>query len=77
MLDAFGRLFGESVGRAVELAAAEGLERHASPQPVRYSGAITAESTLGEWRTAVKMRIYGFHQVKVKVGTQGQDDPRG
>ena len=43
---------------------------------VRYSGAITAESTLGEWRTAVKIRIYGFHQVKVKVGTQGQDDPR-
>jgi muconate cycloisomerase len=22
------------------------------------------------------MRLYGFHQVKVKVGTQGQDDPR-
>ncbi len=22
------------------------------------------------------MRIYGFHQVKIKVGTEGQDDPR-
>src|SRR5262249_47277573 len=22
------------------------------------------------------IRIYGFHQVKVKVGTRGQDDPR-
>ncbi len=22
------------------------------------------------------MRLYGFHQVKVKVGTKGQDDPR-
>lgn len=76
VLDAHGRRFGESIGRAVELAAAEGLRRHPSPQPVRYSGAITAESTWGEWRTAVKIRIYGFHQVKVKVGTQGQDDPR-
>ena len=46
------------------------------PDRVRYSGAITAESTLGEWRTAVKIRIYGFHQVKVKVGSRGQDDPR-
>ena len=27
-------------------------------------------------RSAIKMRIYGFHQVKVKVGSQGQDDPR-
>ena len=24
----------------------------------------------------MKIRIYGFHQVKVKVGTRGQDDPR-
>jgi L-alanine-DL-glutamate epimerase-like enolase superfamily enzyme len=64
------------VGRAVELSTAEGFERHATPRPVRYSGAITAESTFGEWKTAVKMRLYGFHQVKVKVGTQGQDDAR-
>jgi muconate cycloisomerase len=76
VLDAFGRRFGESVGRAVDLATADGLERHAAPQPVRYSGAITSESKTGEWRTAVKIRLYGFHQVKVKVGTRGQDDPR-
>ncbi len=76
VLDAYGRRFGEPAGRAIDLATAEGLQRNATPQPVRYSGAITAESTLGEWRTAVKIRIYGFHQVKVKVGTRGQDDPR-
>ena len=76
VLDAFGRRFGESAGRAVELANVPGLLRHTAPRRVRYSGAITAESTLGEWRTAVKIRIYGFHQVKVKVGSQGQDDPR-
>ncbi len=76
VLDAFGRRFGVSAGRAVELAEADGLERHAEPRPVRYSGAITSESASGEWRTAVKIRLYGFHQVKVKIGTQGQDDPR-
>ncbi len=76
VLDAFGRQFGESVGRAVELAAVEGIRRNPSPQGVRYSGAITAESRRDEIRSAIKMRIYGFHQVKVKVGSQGQDDPR-
>jgi muconate cycloisomerase len=76
ILDAYGRRFGASIGRAIELATAVGLQRHAAPHPVRYSGAITAESTWGEWKTAVKIRLYGFHQVKVKVGTQGQDDPR-
>jgi muconate cycloisomerase len=44
--------------------------------PVRYSAAITAESTRAERVSAWKIRIYGFHQVKVKVGSQGQDDPR-
>ena len=76
ILDAYGRQFGESAGRAIDLAKLEGLRRHPEPQRVRYSGAITAESRRGEIRTAVKIRLYGFHQVKVKVGTQGQDDPR-
>jgi len=75
ILDAFGRRFGEPVGRAVELAKIEGLERFLKPRPVRYSGAITAESSRGERVSAVKMRIYGFHQVKIKVGVRGQDDP--
>ncbi len=43
-------------------------------RPVRYSGAITAESRRGETISAWKMRLYGFHQVKVKVGVAGQDD---
>lgn len=76
ILDAFGRRFGESAGRAIDLATAEGLRRFPAPRLVRYSGAITSESTLGEWQTALKIRLYGFHQVKVKVGTRGQDDAR-
>jgi L-Ala-D/L-Glu epimerase len=76
ILDAYGRRFGESVGRAVELVKADGLRRFASPRRVRYSGAITAESSRAERISALKMRIYGFRQVKIKVGTQGQDDTR-
>jgi L-alanine-DL-glutamate epimerase-like enolase superfamily enzyme len=75
ILDAYGRRFGEPVGRAVELARADGLKRTPGAHPVRYSGAITAESDWGEIVSAFKARIYGFHQVKLKVGTQEQDDP--
>ncbi len=76
LLDAYGRRFGESVGRAVDLAPVEGIERFPKPRWVRYSAAITAESTKGEAISAWKIRIYGFSQVKVKVGTAGQDDSR-
>ncbi|MGO9468918.1 MAG: enolase C-terminal domain-like protein [Isosphaeraceae bacterium] len=76
LLDAYGRRFGESVGRAVELAQIEGLERFPRPRWVRYSAAITAESAKGEAVSAWKIWIYGFSQVKVKVGTAGQDDRR-
>jgi muconate cycloisomerase len=74
ILDAYGRQFGAPVGRAVELTKAEGLKRFPLPRPVRYSAAITAESARGERISAWKVRIYGFKHVKVKVGTQGQDD---
>jgi L-alanine-DL-glutamate epimerase-like enolase superfamily enzyme len=76
ILDAYGRRFGESVGRAVDLANIEGLRRFPSPRRVRYSGAITADSSRAERISALKMRVYGFHQVKIKVGSQGQDDAR-
>jgi muconate cycloisomerase len=75
ILDAYGRHFNESSGRAVELAQAPGLERFPEIRGVRYSGAITAESERAERISAWKMRIYGFKQVKIKVGTEGQDDP--
>jgi muconate cycloisomerase len=74
ILDAYGRRFGSSVGRAVELAHIEGLDRFREPSRVRYSAAITAESSRGERLSAWKIRIYGFRQVKIKVGAHGQDD---
>ncbi|HEV3122468.1 MAG TPA: enolase C-terminal domain-like protein, partial [Isosphaeraceae bacterium] len=54
--------------------AAQGLLEEV-PGRVRYSGAITAETARREWKSAWAMRLYGFSQVKVKVGVNGQDDP--
>lgn len=75
LLDAYGRAFGASVGDAVRIGADWSGATFPQPKPVRYSGAITAESPRGERISAWKMRLYGFHQVKVKVGVGGQDDP--
>jgi L-Ala-D/L-Glu epimerase len=76
VLDAYGRRFQESVGRAIELARTGDVELFPVPRRVRYSGAITAESARAERISAIKMRIYNFQQVKVKVGAEGQDDGR-
>jgi L-Ala-D/L-Glu epimerase / N-acetyl-D-glutamate racemase len=75
LLDAYGRKFGESVGRAVRMVESRPEWLTPRPETVRYSGAITAESEKGEEVAAWKMWLYGFHQVKVKVGVDGQDDP--
>ncbi len=76
LLDAYGHLFGEPLGRAVELASVPGLRRHPVPGKVRYGAAITAESWRKELRSAIKYRVYNFHDVKTKVGVEGQDDVR-
>ena len=75
LLDAYGRSFGQSLGDAARRLCEAGLGYHDRPWPVRYSGAITAASTRKERVSAFKMRLYGFHQVKIKVGVDGQDDP--
>ncbi len=41
---------------------------------VRYSGAITATSTLKQFVRCLLFRLSGFEQVKVKVGVEGVDD---
>ncbi len=74
LLDTYGRRFGASVGEILrKFEAARNLLKPA-PSRVRYSGAITAESPKGERISAWKMRLYGFDQVKIKVGVPGQDD---
>jgi muconate cycloisomerase len=80
VLDAYGQKLGESIGAVVPWAMQRlGCAVPASadhPARVRYGGAITADSERKEWISASKMRLYGFAQVKVKVGVNGQDDAK-
>lgn len=74
LLDAYGKLFGEPVSRALELVLpAELVDRR---QRVRYSTTIDAESSRRIRKSALKMRIYGFAQCKVKVGADIEADAR-
>jgi muconate cycloisomerase len=73
VLDAYGRHFREPLSRVILMIAPECY----SPRPwVRYSGAITSARGLKLRVTGWIQRIYGFHQVKVKVGIPGYDDVR-
>lgn len=73
ILDAFGRHFGQPVSELVrQFAPARDL--YAPQDCVRYSTAITAEGHMRERLSALKMRVYGFRQCKVKVGMSGADD---
>src|SRR5262249_36244502 len=78
LLDAYTRRFDRSLSDAVRIALdvvhASADLKCPSPRPVRYSGAITAEAPDKERISAWKMRLYGFHQVKIKVGAEEQDD---
>jgi muconate cycloisomerase len=75
ILDAYGHRFAETLGQAVRAVEVAGLQRTETPARVRYSGAIMADSARRERVSAWKMRLYGFAQVKLKVGVAGQDDP--
>jgi L-alanine-DL-glutamate epimerase-like enolase superfamily enzyme len=71
VLDAYGRTFGENLGGVTRLLAAD---RYSPRSWVQYSTAITsAEGTKARF-AALGMRLYGFKQMKVKVGIEGQDD---
>ena len=72
LLDAYGKRFGEPLAAVTRLAAPD---LHQPREQVQYSGAITsARSGLKLRLAAWRMRLYGFHQVKVKVGIEGYDD---
>ena len=75
ILDAYGRLLGQPVSCITQqFQPARAIL--ASHTQVRYSGAITSELPQRERISALKMRLYGFSQCKVKVGVAGQDDPQ-
>lgn len=92
LLDAYGKLFGEPVSRAIELflneqfvvpsprpsgeGRGEGTSLLARRDRVQYSTTIDAEHSRKLWRSAAKMRVYRFAQCKVKVGADAEADTR-
>ncbi len=74
LLDGVTRAFDKSLGEAIRLDPGPRLPVRNSPKAVRYSGAITSEKAGKETRSAWKMKLYGFKQVKLKVGVTGQND---
>ncbi len=71
ILDAFGRAFGEPMTNVTRLIAPEIYQFR---DWVRYSGAITSARGLKARFAAWRMRLYGFKQVKIKVGIEGYND---
>lgn len=41
---------------------------------VRYSGVVTSSQGVRQWRSGLKMKLFGFAAVKAKVGMVGVDD---
>lgn len=71
VLDAYGRSFGQPLSALTALLAPE---CHQPREQVRYSGAITSARGLKLRAVAWVQRLFGFAQMKVKVGIAGQDD---
>ena len=71
VLDAFGRAFGENLLAVIRAIAPELYDPKES---VRYSGVITSARGLKLRLVSLGYRLYGFHQLKIKVGIPGFDD---
>lgn len=72
LLDAFGRRYQHPLSDVTKLLAHDDLFE--SKSHVRYSGAITSSAGMKARWAAWKMWFYGFKQLKIKVGIEGQDD---
>ncbi len=73
VLDAAARVEGVPLSTVTQLVPETAAIRQ-SQDRVRYSAAITSMSPLREICQAGKLRCFGFHQIKVKVGVDGVDD---
>lgn len=73
LLDAAARSEGAPLSRVTELLPETFAIRELQSQ-LRYSAAITAMSSWATTVRAWKIRLYGFHQCKVKVGVAAVDD---
>jgi muconate cycloisomerase len=71
ILDAYGRHFGQPVSDVTRIVAPE---LYRPVERVRYSGAITTARRVKLRLASWGMRLYGFQQMKIKVGVAGQND---
>jgi muconate cycloisomerase len=71
VLDAYGRRFGAPLSDATRLLAPDLYQPRSK---VQYSTAITSAKGFKLRLASWAMRLYGFRQLKVKVGITGQDD---
>lgn len=72
-LDAYGKALGEPLMNVTKLIAPDLYEPH---ERVQYSGVILSGKGWKVRAAAIAYRLFGFKQVKVKVGIAGQDDAR-
>ena len=73
LLDATGRSCGRPLADLIrEHPEFTGISQFTSS--VRYSGVITSQSPAAQLLSALKMRLFGFQQIKVKVGAAGLSD---
>ena len=73
VLDAYGKKFKEPISSVTKLLAGDLFNPLNS---VRYSGAITSASGLKMKVASLLYSLYGFKQMKVKVGIAGYDDAK-
>ncbi len=67
--------------RAEQISLGDFIQQHpaasdvaATSDKVYYSGAVTSTTPRGQWISALKMKLFAFRQVKVKVGADGISD---
>lgn len=75
ILDAYGQAFGQPISELLR-SFPPASTVHQPTDTVRYSGAVTASSPGRERWSAVKMRVYGFRDCKVKVGIVADEAAR-
>lgn len=75
LLDAVCRSTGQPLSAVTDIVP-ETLAIREPKERVRYGGALTPAGTFKDWISALKLRIFGFAQGKVKVGVEGFDDVR-
>jgi L-Ala-D/L-Glu epimerase len=73
VLDAFGKAFGEPLSAVTRMLAPE---LYKVRDRIRYSGIIATSKGVRARGVAMVMRLFGFRDIKVKVGIPGHNDRR-